>query len=114
MAEKRGGNSERIAAVEMLRDAASSGARTRRQVLRRAGALGLSAGSVAALLDACGGSSIGPTATPTPAAPNASPPQSAATGVSATSRAASAPAPVVSGPIRVGMTGDGKSLDPAD
>lgn len=112
MAEQKDGSGEQIADIGRCRIVPSQGARTRRQILRRAGWLSLSAGSAAALLAACGGSSIGPTETPAPV--TKAPPQSVAPGVPATAQTASAPAGKTSGPIRVGMTGDGKSLDPAD
>ncbi|MGI8689264.1 MAG: ABC transporter substrate-binding protein [Thermomicrobiales bacterium] len=91
----------------LLREA-SRGMLTRREALRRAGALGLSTPSVTALLAACGGSSIGPTTTPasmaTASAPSANTP--------AAQQIGSASAAKASGPIRVGMGGDGKTLDP--
>ncbi|MGI8689263.1 MAG: ABC transporter substrate-binding protein [Thermomicrobiales bacterium] len=114
MAQQNDGMSRQTGDAGGRLAAASRGTLTRREVLMRAGALSLSAGSVAALLAACGGSSIGPTATSVPTGTKTASPQPAGSAVSATSQTASASASKASGPIRVGMTGDGKSLDPAD
>lgn len=113
MGEQNDRMSRQSDGVGRLVEAASRGTLTRRELMR-AGALGLSAGSLAALLAACGGSSIGPTATAAPTGTKVASPQTAGSAISATSPAASAVASKTSGPIRVGMTGDGKSLDPAD
>ena len=114
MAQQNDGMSRQAGDAGGLLAAASRGTLTRREALMRAGALGLSTGSVATLLAACGGSSIGPTATSVPTGTKTASPQPADSAVSATAQAASASASKISDPARVGMIGDGKSLDPAD